>query len=70
MSEEQINDQIGAAIEAAAKANNVSLVITPDVVLYADNAYNLNQAVLDQLNTLIPAAQIVPPEGWMPREMR
>ena len=68
--EEQINDQLGAAIEAAAQANNVTLVITPDVVLYADNAYNLNQAVLDQLNTTLPTVQVTPPEGWVPREMR
>ena len=46
------------------------MVISPDSVLYADNAYNMNQAVLDELNTLIPSAQLVPPAGWLPREIR
>ncbi len=68
--EEQINDQLNAAIQAAAQKNNVTLVITPDVVLYADNGYNLNQAVLDELNRLLPSAQVVPPQGWVPREVR
>lgn len=68
--EEQINDQLVTAIQNAARKQNVTMVISPDSVLYADNAYNMNQAVLDELNTLIPSAQLVPPEGWLPREMR
>ena len=68
--EEQIQAQLPAAIENAAKARSVTLVLTPDTVLYADAAYNMNQAVLDQLNTLLPSAQIVPPEGWVPPQLR
>jgi Skp family chaperone for outer membrane proteins len=68
--EEQINDKLVTAIQNAARKQNVSIVISPDSVLYADNAYNMNQAVLDELNTLIPSAQLVPPAGWLPREMR
>jgi Skp family chaperone for outer membrane proteins len=68
--EEQINDQLVAAIQNAAQKQGKTMVISPDSVLYADNAYNMNQAVLDELNTLIPAAQLVPPAGWLPRELR
>ena len=68
--EEQINDQLQSAIEAAAKSRNVSIVITPDTILYADNAHNLNEAVLAQLNRQLPSAQLVPPTGWLPRELR
>lgn len=68
--EELINDQLATAIQNAAAANNVTMVVTPDVVLYAAPAHNLNQAVLDQLNTLLPSAQVVPPEGWLPRQIR
>ncbi|MXP41252.1 OmpH family outer membrane protein [Altererythrobacter soli] len=68
--EEQINDQLVTAIQNAARKQNVTMVISPDSVLYADNSYNMNQAVLDELNTLIPSAQLVPPAGWLPREMR
>lgn len=68
--EEQIQAQLPAAIENAAKARSVTLVLTPDTVLYADAAYNMNQVVLDQLNTLLPSAQVVPPEGWVPPQLR
>ncbi|MEO6153974.1 MAG: OmpH family outer membrane protein [Croceibacterium sp.] len=68
--EEQIQDKLAAAIEAAAKKQNISLVLTPDNVVYAASSYNLNQAVLAELNTMVPSVQLVPPQGWLPREMR
>lgn len=68
--EEQINEKLPAAIEAAAKKNNVKLVLTPDTVLYADNAYNLNQAVVAELNAALPSVSVTPPAGWLPAEMR
>ena len=68
--EEQIQDQLQSAIEAAARSRNVTLVFTPDTVLYADNAYNMNQAVLDQLNRQLPSVNVQPPAGWVPREIR
>lgn len=68
--EEQIQDQLGSAIEAAARSQGITLVISPDVVLHAEASHNMNQAVLNQLNTQLPFAQIVPPTGWLPRELR
>ncbi len=68
--DEQINEKLAEAIEAAAKKNNVTLVTTPDTVLYADNRYSLNQAVLTELDAALPSVQITPPAGWLPREQR
>lgn len=68
--EEQITDQMATAVQNAATKKNVTLVIGPDSVLYAAAPYNMNQAVLDELNTLIPSANLVPPDGWLPREVR
>ena len=68
--EEQISDKLDEAITNAAKTRKVSLILTPDNVLHADNEYNMNQAVLDELNKLLPSAQLVPPSGWLPRAMR
>lgn len=67
---EQINDKLGQAIKQALAKRKVSLLVTPDSVIDADNAYNMNQPILDELNTLIPSAQLVPPAGWQPREVR
>ena len=68
--QEQIGDKLNAAIQAAMTKKNVTLVLTPQSVLAATNAYNLNQQILDELNVSIPSAQLVPPAGWEPREVR
>lgn len=68
--EEQITDKLNEAVETAAKTAKVTLVLTPDSILYADTAYNLNQAVLNELNRVLPSAQLVPPAGWLPRQLR
>ena len=68
--EEQIRDQLGTAIQNAARAQGITLVISPETILHAEASHNLNEAVLAQLNTLIPTAQLVPPEGWLPEELR
>ena len=68
---EQIQEKIDQAIKNAMAKKKISLLIGPDAVLAVNNnAYNLNQDILTELNTLLPSAQLVPPAGWEPREMR
>ena len=67
---EQISDQLNAAMDAAKARRNIALVLSPGGVISADQAYNLNQDVVTELNRLIPSAQLVPPAGWMPRAQR
>jgi Skp family chaperone for outer membrane proteins len=68
--EEQITDKLSAAIQAAMTKNKVTLLLSPQNVVAANNGYYLNQAILTELNTAIPTAQLVPPAGWEPRQMR
>lgn len=69
--QEQINDRLDQAVKNAMAKKNVSLLLSPDAVLAVNaNAYNLNQDILAELNTLLPSAQIVPPQGWEPRQVR
>ena len=68
--DEQIVEQLEKSINQAAVKKRVSLIITPDSVLFAEAAYNMNQAVLDELNIILPSAQLVPPQGWEPRQVR
>jgi Skp family chaperone for outer membrane proteins len=67
---EQINEKLNAAVQAAMTKKGITLVLNPQATIATTNAYNLNQAILDELNTQIPAAQLVPPTGWEPREVR
>jgi hypothetical protein len=39
-------------------------------VLKADQAYNLNQDILDQVNLTVPSVSVTPPAGWLPRQQR
>lgn len=70
--QEQIEDKLDEAVQAAARKKNITLILDAanGQVIYADAAYNMTQAVLDELNTQLPSAQLVPPEGWVPREVR
>ncbi len=68
--EEQVNDQLQKAVDQAVVKRKLTMLVRADAIVYADPAYNMNQAVLDEINVLLPAAQLVPPTGWEPRQMR
>lgn len=67
---EQISDKLTGATQAAMTKRKITLVLDSQSVLKADGVYNLNQDILNELNTLIPNAQLVPPAGWKPRAQR
>jgi Skp family chaperone for outer membrane proteins len=69
---EQIEERLETAVQNAAKRKNIQLILDPTQggVIYADVAYNMTQDVVTELNTLLPSAQLVPPQGWVPREVR
>lgn len=68
---EQISDKIDQAVKQAMTKQKIGIVLrSPDAVIAADNAYYLNDAVRAELDALLPSAQLVPPNGWVPREYR
>ena len=67
---EQIEDKLDQAVKNAMAANRVTILIKPDGILASENSYNLSGAILAELNKLIPNAQLVPPQGWEPRQIR
>ncbi|MDE2412498.1 MAG: OmpH family outer membrane protein [Sphingomonadales bacterium] len=68
--QEQINEKLVGAVQSAMTKQKITLLLNPQSVISANNAYNLNQAILNELNAILPAAQLVPPAGWEPREVR
>lgn len=68
--EEQIGDRLTTAVQNAMNKRKITLLLAPGTVLSANQAYNLNQPILDELNTLVPSVQVVPPQGWVPRDQR
>jgi Skp family chaperone for outer membrane proteins len=69
--EEQIGNFFNQAVEKAMEKRKISIVLTPEAV-FARNprAYDINQDIVNELNQLIPAAQLVPPADWEPAEIR
>lgn len=69
--DEQVNDKLNDAVKAAMKKKNISILLTPEAVVAVNGgAYNLNQDILNELNAALPSAQLVPPAGWEPRQVR
>ncbi|MFM5907079.1 MAG: OmpH family outer membrane protein [Novosphingobium sp.] len=68
--QEQIGEKLNTAINNAMTKQRVTLLLNPSAIVATTNAYNMNQAILTELNTLLPSAQLVPPAGWEPREVR
>lgn len=67
---EQIEEKLDQAVQAAMSKKQVTLLLQPEAVMARSNAYELTPAIVAELNTLIPSAQLVPPQGWQPREVR
>ena len=67
---EQISERLPAALEAAQRRKRITLVLSPQAVVAADEAYNLNTDILAELDRALPQAQLVPPAGWVPRAQR
>ena len=68
--DEQVQDKLGQAVQSAMQKRGVTLLLRQDAVLARSGTYELSPAIIAELNLLIPAAQIVPPPGWLPRQMR
>ena len=67
---EQIGDKLEQATRQAMARQKVDMLLDSGAVINAPETYNLNQAILNELNTILPSAQLVPPAGWLPRAQR
>ena len=67
---EQIGDKLEQATKQAMAKQKIEILLDSGSVINAGEAYNLNQAILNEVNVLLPGAQLVPPAGWLPRAQR
>jgi Skp family chaperone for outer membrane proteins len=69
--QEQIEDKLDQAVKNAMNKRGVTLLLAPQAVMAIQaSAYDLNPAIVGELNTLLPSATLVPPAGWEPRQIR
>ena len=67
---EQVEAKLAQAVRTAMTKNRVTILLAPGAALAAEPAHYLNRQILAELNLLIPTAQLVPPQGWEPAELR
>ncbi|HQV02894.1 MULTISPECIES: OmpH family outer membrane protein [unclassified Novosphingobium] len=67
---EQITEKLDAAVQGAMAKKGVTILLQPDTVIARANAYELTPAIIGELNTMLPTANLVPPQGWVPRQVR
>ncbi|MDP3907295.1 OmpH family outer membrane protein [Novosphingobium sp.] len=67
---EQIEAKLDQAVQQAMTKYNVSLLLQPNAVIARSVSYDLTDEIVAELNLLVPSAQLVPPTGWEPRQVR
>lgn len=67
---EQIADKLDQAVQNAMAKRGVTILLQPDTVIARANAYELTPTIVAELNVLLPNANLVPPQGWVPRQVR
>ncbi len=64
---EQISAQYAVALQEVIAANQIQILLAPDAVLLAPPEANIALKVAAALDTKVPTAQIIPPQGWAPQ---
>jgi Skp family chaperone for outer membrane proteins len=67
--EDQISVRMNDAIKAAMTAKKVDLLLQPDAVLARENNVDLTDAVVVELNKILPNVTITPPAGYKPGQL-
>ena len=63
---EQIQARLPEAVSNVVKAKNVTLLVNPQQVIFAQPAADITPAITTELNRLVPTVSITPPAGWQP----
>lgn len=67
---EQIAEKLDQAVQNAMSKRGITILLGPDAVIARTNAYELSPVIIAELNVLLPSANLVPPQGWLPRAAR
>lgn len=67
--EDQISLRMNEAIKAAMTARKVDLLVNPEAVLARENNVDITDAVVTELNRILPNVSITPPAGYQPGQL-
>jgi Skp family chaperone for outer membrane proteins len=67
--EDQISVRMNEAIRAAMTAKKIDLLLQPEAVLARENNVDITDAVVVELNRVLPNVTITPPAGYQPGQL-
>ena len=67
--EDQISVRMNEAIKAAMTAKKIDLLLNPDAVLARENNVDITDAVVTELNRILPNVSIAVPAGYQPGQL-
>lgn len=67
--EDQISVRMNEAIKAAMTARKVDLLLNPDAVLARENNVDITDAVVTEINRLLPTVSTAVPAGYQPGQL-
>lgn len=68
--EDQISLRMNEAIRAAMTARKIDLLLQPQAVLARENNVDITDAVVAELNRILPNVTITPPAGYQPGQLQ
>ena len=63
---EQVSSKLNQATQNVITARNLSLIVKPDAVVWANQTGNITPAITTELDRLVPTANPTPPANWQP----
>ena len=67
---EQISNRLNEAVQAVVRARNVTMLVRPDAVLFANPTADVTAAITTELDRLVPTVGITPPANWQPGQQQ
>lgn len=67
--EDQISIRMNEAVKAAMTAKKIDLLLNPDAVFARENNVDITEAVVTELNRILPNVSIAVPAGYQPGQL-
>jgi Skp family chaperone for outer membrane proteins len=64
---EQIAQQLNPAVQSVVASNGVSIILSPQAVVYVSDAVDLTDEIVAALNQAVPTVSTAVPQGWQPQ---
>lgn len=64
---EQIAQQLNPAVQQVVAAKGVSVILSPQAVVYVSDAVDLTDEIVAAVNQLVPSVSTAVPQGWQPQ---